>query len=78
MQFADVAREFIAFAQFILNGPHLFAQEIFALRAIHLSLNLLVDLVFQFQDIEFLGQQDADLSQAGEGIKGFQDLLAFS
>ena len=46
------------------------------MRAIHLALNLFVDLVLQFQDIEFLGQQDADLPQAGEGIKGFQDMLA--
>ena len=77
VQLADITREFISLAQFILNRSHLFPQEVLALRAIHLPLHLLVDLVFQFQDIELLSQQDADLLQAGEGIENFQDVLAF-
>ena len=59
-QIVQVARENVAFAQFGLDLLHLLAQVKLALAFIHLILDPAVDLVFQFQHIQFLGQQFVD------------------
>ena len=55
-QFVQVAREDIAFAQFGLDLFHLLAQVELALALVHLVLHTAVDLIFQFEHIQFLGQ----------------------
>ena len=46
----------VGFAQFLLNGLHLLAQQKLALALVHLLLNLLVNLVAQFEHFLFLGK----------------------
>ena len=77
LQVDQVAREDVAFAQFGLDLLHLFAQIELALALIHLVLHPAVDLVFQFQHIQFLGQQFVDALQALARVLHQQQLLAF-
>ena len=63
-QFFDIALVFVLLAQFLLDGLHLLAQVVFALRLLHLVLHFGLDLVAQLLDFQFLRQVLVDLLQA--------------
>src|SRR3972149_3226117 len=57
LQLADIAREDIAFAQLVLDLPHLLAQVILTLAFIHFTVHTRMDLFFQFEHIHFLRRE---------------------
>ncbi len=75
-QVDQVAREDIAFAEFGLDLLHLLAQVEFALALIHFILDTAVDFIFQFEHIQFLGQQFVDALQALARVFHQEQLLA--
>jgi len=50
----DFLHGIVGFAEFLLDGLHLFAQQVFALVLAHLFLNLIVNFRTQLQNLEFL------------------------
>ena len=66
----------VDFAQFLLNGLHLFAQQVFALVLADLFLNLLVDLAAEFENFQFLGEFADQHFQALAHVGSFDQLLA--
>ncbi len=76
LQLDGVAGEDIAFAQFVLDLPHLLAEIELALALIHFVLDTGVDLVLQLQHIHFLGQDLVDGLQTCAGLEERQQALA--
>ena len=76
LQLVDLPGHEVALAQLALDGPHLLPQVILPLALVHLILHLGVDLVLQLQQVQLLGQEDAQLLQPGRRVEGLQDLLA--
>ena len=70
-----VARAFILLAQFFLDGFHLLAQVVLALRLLHPVLHFGLDLVAQLLDFEFLRQMLVDLFQTHPDVGGLERVL---
>ena len=64
LQLFDVALAFVLLAQFLLDGLHLLAQVVLALRLLHVVLHFGLDLVAKLLDFQLLGQMLVDLLQA--------------
>ena len=65
----------VGFAQLLLNGLHLLAQQVFALALADLLLHLLLDLVAQFEHFELLRELADQGLQALADVGGFQQFL---
>jgi len=55
-QLVDLLHGVVGFAELLLNGLHLFAQQVFTLVLADLLLHLFVNLGAQFENFEFLGE----------------------
>ena len=75
LQFFGVARAFILLAQFFLDGLHLLAQVVLALRLLHPVLHFGLDLVAQLLDFELLRQMLVDFFQTHPDVGGFERVL---
>ena len=65
-----------AFAQFLLDGAHLLAQEVLALLLVHPGLGLGLDLLAQVEDVEPLLDHHAEAAQPLDRIEDLEQLLA--
>ena len=65
----------VGFAQFLLNGLHLLAQQEFTLALVDLLLHLLVNLVAQLEHFLFLRQLVDERFQALADVESFQQFL---
>ena len=65
-----------AFGEFFLNRPHLLAEIVLTLLAIHARLRFARDLLAEIEDIEPLLHHHAQLAQTLERIEFFQKFLA--
>ena len=74
-QFFGIARGLVLLAQFLLDGLHLLAQVVLALRLLHAVLHFALDLVAQLLDFQLLRQVLVDLLQANVDIGGLQHFL---
>ena len=63
------------FAQLFLDGLELLAQVVFALALVHVALDLGLDLVAQFQNVQLVVDHLGDQLQALGGILEFEHLL---
>ena len=72
----DFRDSVVGFAQLLLNGLHLLAQQEFALALVHLLLNLLVNLVAQLEHFLFLGKLAHQRFQPLADVEGFEQFLA--
>ena len=59
----DFRRLLVAFAQLLLDGLQLFAQEVLALHLFHTGLRFGLDLAAQLQHLQFLAQQGHQMAQ---------------
>ena len=75
-QFVDFLLGIVDFAQFLLNGLHLFAQEILALILANLLLNLFVNLGAEFEHFQLFGKFADQGFQALAHVGSFEQLLA--
>ena len=69
LQVFDVALAFVLLAQFLLDGLHLLAQVVLALRLLHAILHFALNLVAQLLDFEFLRQVLVDFFQTDVDIE---------
>ena len=74
-QLLGVARGFVLLAQFLLDGLHLLAQVVLALRLLHAVLHFALDLVAQLLNFQLLGQVLVDLLQAHMNVGRLQHVL---
>ena len=74
-QFGHLFGPGVGFPQLCLDGPQLFAQEIFALGLAHLLLGLALDAVLDGHQLQFLGQEVLDPAQALEGLEDLDERL---
>ncbi len=65
----------VALSELFLDRLDLFAQEIVALRFVHLLPRVRVDFMLDGQDVNFFGQNGADLAETKDGVFGLQHLL---
>ena len=75
LQLIDVALAFVLLTQFLLDGLHLLAQVVLALRLLHLVLHFGLDLVAQLLNFQFLRQMLVNLLQPNVDVRGFQYFL---
>ena len=66
---------FILLTQFLLDGLHLLAQVVLALRLLDAVLHFGLDLVAQLLDFQFLRQMLVDFFQAHADVGGFERVL---
>ena len=74
-QLLGVARGFVLLAQFFLDGLHLLAQVVLALRLLHAVLHFALDLVAQLLNFQLLGQVLVDLLQPDVNVGRLQHVL---
>ncbi len=74
-QLFGIARGLVLLAQFLLDGLHLLAQVVLALRLLHPVLHFALDLVAQLLDLQLLGQVLVDLLQPHVHIGRLQHIL---
>ena len=74
-QVFGVARAFILLTQFFLDGLHLLAQVVLALRLLHPVLHFGLNLVAQLLDFELFRQMLIDLLQPHPDVGGFERVL---
>src|SRR5579862_6351195 len=74
-QLFGVARGFILLAQLFLDGLHLLAQVILALRLLYAVLHFALDLVAKLLDLELFRQVLVYLFQANTNVGRFQHIL---
>ena len=67
----------LTLAEFLLDRPHLLAQQEFALAIVDLALGLLADLPRQLQNLDAVGQQFRYALEPALDIDRLQDLLFF-
>ncbi len=69
----DLLLELVAFAQLLLDGLHLLAEEILALVLVHLALGLGRDPRLDVEDFDLFGQVLVDLLKADDRVDRFED-----
>ena len=69
------ASPFVLLAQFFLDGLHLLAQVVLALRLLHAILHFRLNLVAELLDFKFFGEVLIDLFQAHPHIGGLERVL---
>ncbi len=74
-QLLGVARGLVLLAQFLLDGLHLLAQVVLALRLLHPVLHFALDLVAKLLNLQLLGQVLVDLLQADVDVGRLQHVL---
>ncbi len=74
-EFRHFLRPFVQLAEFFLDGFQLLAQKVFALGLVHLPFGLRLDLLLHGEDIDFLGENFADLAQPLNRVHDLQDGL---
>ena len=75
-KFVDFGSGVVDFAEFLLDGLHLLAQQVFALVLADLLLNLLVDFAAKLENFEFFGEFADEHFQALAHAGSFDQLLA--
>ena len=75
LQFFGVALALVLLAEFLLDGLHLLAQVVFALRLLHAVLDFGLDLVAQLLNFQFLGQMLVDFFQTHTNVGRLERLL---
>ena len=75
MYIFDVALPFVLFAQFFLDGFHLLAQVVLALRLLHPVLHLALNLVAQLLNFELFRQVLVDFLQSRPNISCLERVL---
>ena len=74
-QIFNVALPFVLLTQFLLDGLHLLAQVVLALRLLHAVLHFTLNLVAQLLNFEFLRQMLVDLLQTHVDVERLQRVL---
>ncbi len=74
-QLFDFALAFVLLAQFLLDGLHLLAQIVVALRLLHLVLDFVLDLGAQLLHLDLLGQMLVEQFEPVGDAGRFQQLL---
>ncbi len=74
-QLFDILLALVLFAELLLDGLHLLAQIVVALRLLDLVLHFGLNLVAQLLDFELLGQMLVDPLQTHRNIGSFEELL---
>ena len=74
-EFLGVASALILFTQFFLNGLHLLAKVVLALRLLNSVLHFRLDLVAELLNFEFLRKVLVDLFQPNANVSCFQHVL---
>ncbi len=77
-EFVDLVRARVVLAELVLDGAHLFAQELLALVAARVFARLALHLLLHLEDFEFLREDLADLHETLGGIEGLEDFLRFA
>ena len=75
LEIFGVALAFVLLAQFFLDGLHLLAQVILALRLLDAVLNFRLDLVAQLLHFELFGEMLIDFFEAHAHVGGFERVL---
>ena len=75
-QVFDFALALVLLAQLLLDGLHLLAQVVVALRLLDLVLHLALDLGAKLLDLQFLGQVLGKQLQPCGNARGFKQLPA--
>ena len=75
-KFVDFDLAVVGFSQFLVNRLELLAQQIFALALADLLLNLLLDLVAQLQNFEFLREFADERLKPSPDVRGLEQFLA--
>ena len=75
LEFFGVARAFILLTQFFLDGFHLLAQVVLALRLLYPVLHFGLDLVAQLLDFQLFRQMLIDFLQTHADVGGFERVL---
>jgi hypothetical protein len=65
----------VTFAQFVLNGLELLAQEVLALVLVHLGLDLILDLGTQLQDLQLAVHEPGQSPQPLGDLRFFKQFL---
>ena len=74
---SDLFSQFIAFAQFLLDGLELLAHEILALHLVHFPFCLGADLLLDCEKFDLAVEERIDLLQAFDGVNDFENFLRF-
>ena len=74
-QFFDFLRLVVTFAEFLLDGLHLLAQEVLALVLADLGLHLRLNLRAELEHLEFLDQDSIEVVHPGADVERLEDLL---
>ena len=74
-QLFDLALALVLLAQFLLDGLHLLAQVVVALRLLHLVLHFVLDLGAQLLHLDFLGQMLVEQFEAGVDARSLEQFL---
>ncbi len=74
-QIFDFALAFVLLAQFLLDGLHLLAEIVIALRLLNLILHFVLDLGAQLLHLDFLGEVSIQELEAGGNSRSFKQLL---
>ena len=74
-QIVDLALAFVLLAQLLLNGLHLLAQIVVALRLLHLVLHFALDLGAQLLDFDLLGEVLVELLETRDDRRRVEQLL---
>ena len=77
LELVDLPGGVIAFPQFLLQGLDVFPEVVVFLGLVHVALHLALDLLAQFQDLEFPVDVGQDPVQALGHVNGFQQFLLF-
>ncbi len=74
-QLLGITRGLVLLTQFFLDGLHLLAEVVLALRLLYAVLHFALDLVAQLLDFQLLRQMLIDFLQAHVDVRGFQHVL---
>src|SRR6185436_17327616 len=71
----EVAAALVDLAQLLLDGLELLAEDVLALVAAHLLLDLAVDLLADLEHLVLAREELQHLAQAGLEVEGLEDVL---
>ena len=74
-QLIRVAGGLVLLAQFLLDGLHLLAQVVLALRLLNAVLHFALNFVAELLNFKFFGQVLVDLVEAGLDVRSLQHIL---
>jgi len=77
LEFADLIRRIVEFAEFLLNGLHLLIQVVLALAFLHLLLDAATNAFFDLQHIHFAFDHGEHVFQTLAHVGDFENFLLF-